>query len=168
MENWKQTFHSKNHQNLMNWSVLFSMHYKFTSLVNAMIDIQSANIKWLLWTFKTKLIPFWMFSWIFEMRMWVDKTCPHHSNRRVAIPNMHCNRLQATLWDMTSDWKTSTFQFFHHILSTQVYSYWLLFIKLKYSEYSFSYAIQQYEVCWDAGKGKVIANSVITASPIAS
>ncbi len=47
-----------------------------------------------------------------------------------------------------------------------MYSYWLLCIKLKYSEYSLSY-ILQYEVYWGPSKEKVITVSVITATPIA-
>ena len=35
---------------------------------------------------------------------------------------------------------------YHHILKSSVYSYWWLCIKLKYSAYSFSYTILQYEV----------------------
>ena len=48
-----------------------------------------------------------------------------------------------------------------------MYSYWLLCIKLKYSENSFSYTILQYEEYRDPVKGKVITDSVITTSPIA-
>ncbi len=49
---------------------------------------------------------------------------------------------------------------------SSVSSYWLLCIKWKYSEYSFSYAILQSEVYRDPGKGKVIADSVITTTSI--
>ena len=42
---------------------------------------------------------------------------------------------------------------------SSVYLYWFVCIKLKYSEYSFSY----YR---DPGKGTVIANSVIPTTPI--
>ena len=48
-----------------------------------------------------------------------------------------------------------------------VYSHWLLYMKLKYSEYNFSYTILHYEVYQDPGKGKVISDFVITATPIA-
>ncbi len=45
-----------------------------------------------------------------------------------------------------------------------MYTYWLLVIKLKYSEYSFSYIILQYVVYWDPGKGKVNAGCVTTTT----
>ena len=50
---------------------------------------------------------------------------------------------------------------------SSVFSYWLLCIKLKYSEYSFYYTILQHGLYWDPSKGNVITDSVITASPIA-
>ncbi len=48
-----------------------------------------------------------------------------------------------------------------------MYSYQLLCMKLKYSEYSFYYTILQHGLYWDPSKGNVITDSVITASPIA-
>ena len=52
-------------------------------------------------------------------------------------------------------------------LKSSVYSYWLPCIKFKYSEYSFSYAILQYALYQDPGKGNAIAYSVVTTTPIA-
>ncbi len=86
-------------------------------------------------------------------------------------PNSHI------LWDLTRDENVQfTFHFFHHkimkwpLLSPyfmfSVYSYWLLCIKLKYSEYRFSYTMLQCELYRDAGKGNLIANSVITRTSI--
>ncbi len=46
-----------------------------------------------------------------------------------------------------------------------VCSYWLLCIKLMYSEYSFSYTTLQYGVYQDPGRGKVVAGSVRTTTP---
>ena len=48
-----------------------------------------------------------------------------------------------------------------------MYSYWLLSVKLKYSEHSVSYTMPQYMDYWDLGKGKVIADSIITTTLIA-
>ena len=50
---------------------------------------------------------------------------------------------------------------------SSVYSYWLLFIKLTYSEDSFFYTVLQYELYQNSGKGNVIADSAITTTPIA-
>ena len=47
---------------------------------------------------------------------------------------------------------------------SSVYSYWLLFLKFKYSELSFSYNILQYELYRDPDKGNVVADSVITTT----
>ncbi len=70
-------------------------------------------------------------------------------------------------------WKILLFTFFFNInyemtlylspyLKPSVYSYnRLLCIKLRYSEYSFSYTMLQY-FYWDLGNGKVIADSVIS------
>ncbi len=83
-----------------------------------------------------------------------------------------------TLRDMTRDEKLYFLLFFiiqlwnypgyHHVFKSTVYSYWVLCIKLKYSEYILSYTILQYEVYWDPDKGKLIVDSVITTTPIAS
>ena len=51
--------------------------------------------------------------------------------------------------------------------NSSLYSYWLLFMKLKYSEYSILYTILQYELNQDSKEGKVIADSVINTTPTA-
>ncbi len=55
---------------------------------------------------------------------------------------------------------------YFHISWSSVYSYWLLCIKLKYSEHSFPYTILQHELYRDPGKGNVIAVSVIITTPV--
>ena len=74
-------------------------------------------------------------------------------------------------------WNFYFFPFFHHktmkwnwlspYFKFSVYSYWLLCTKLKIFKYSSSYTIQQHELHQDPGKGNVIADSVITTTPIA-
>ena len=49
-------------------------------------------------------------------------------------------------------------------MKTSVYSCWLLCVIWKYSEYIISHSTLQYKVYQDLGKGKVIADSVITTT----